>query len=171
MKNYKPFVMKPIHIIKTPSVHFTKMTHCPESSIFFFQTSWKDGLSQKIVLEYDLFCIERWYFFFSKIWSYPLDGKWKMIFLKKIHGNMIFSSNVSKRWSFQKKPPWDMTFLVLSGKMVFFPRKRIFSLGGKRGAIFFKKYMEIWNFLCTRTGVTNAAPCPLSKHIKDHLIP
>ena len=39
---------------------------------------------------------------------------------QKIHGNMIFSSNVLKRWSFQKKSYWNMTFLVLSWKMVCF---------------------------------------------------
>ena len=33
------------------------------------------------------------------------------------------SSNAPKRWSDQKKSHWNMTFLVLSGKMVFFPRK------------------------------------------------
>ena len=49
-----------------------------------------------------------------------------MIFLKKIHGNMIFSSNVPRRWSFQKEPHRDMTFLVLSGKMFFFSENVFF---------------------------------------------
>ena len=31
------------------------------------------------------------------------------------------SSNAPKRWSDQKKSHWNMTFLVLSGKMGFFP--------------------------------------------------
>ena len=39
---------------------------------------------------------------------------------------MIFSSNVLKRWSFQKGPRRDMIFLVLSGKIVFFPENMIF---------------------------------------------
>ena len=73
-----------------------------------------------------LYYRERSCFLFPKIWSYTLDGKWKMIFLKKIHGNMIFSSNFLKRWSFQKGPRWDMIFLVLSGKMVFFSKNVIF---------------------------------------------
>ena len=111
-----------------------------------------------------LYYRERWYFFFPKIWSYTLDGKWKMIFLKKIHGNMIFSSNVLKRWSFQKGPRRDMIFLVLPGKMVFFTRKHdIFSLGRKWEMTFLKKNMEIWCFLCTRTGVTNVVPRPPAK--------
>ena len=33
------------------------MLHCTENHIFFFQTSWKDGLSKKIALEFDLSCI------------------------------------------------------------------------------------------------------------------
>ena len=45
---------------------------------------------------------ERWCFLSLKIWPYFFRGKWKMIFLKKVHGNMIYSSNVLKRWSFQK---------------------------------------------------------------------
>ena len=72
-----------------------------------------------------LYYWERWYLIFLEIWSYTLDGKWKMIFLKKIHGNMIFSSNFLKRWSFQKGPRRHMIFLVLSGKMVFFPENMI----------------------------------------------
>ena len=40
---------------------------CTENHIFFFQTSWKDGLSKKIVLEYDLSCIiGKDYFCFSR---------------------------------------------------------------------------------------------------------
>ena len=40
---------------------------------------------------------------------------------------MMFSSNFLKRWSFRKRPRWDMIFLVLSGKMVFFfPKNMIF---------------------------------------------
>ena len=92
-----------------------------------------------------LYYRERWYFFFPKIWSYTLDGKWKMIFLKKIHGNMIFSSNFLKRWSFQKGLCRHMIFLVLFGKLVFFSRKHdIFSLGRKWKTVFLRKYMETW---------------------------
>ena len=83
---------------------------------------------------------------------------------KKIHGNMTFSSNFLKRWSFQKEPRGDMIFLVLSGKMIFFPRKHdIFSLGRKWEMTFLKKYMEIWYFLRTRIGVTNVASRPPAK--------
>ena len=51
---------------------------------------------------------------------------------KKISKNMIFSSNMLKRWSFQKGPLCDMILLVLSWKMVFFSRKHDnFSIGRK----------------------------------------
>ena len=70
-------------------------------------------------------------FFYPKIWSYSLEWKWKMIFLKKIHENMIFSSNVMRRWSFQKQFPWNMILLVLSGKIFFFLKTWYFFFGLK----------------------------------------
>ena len=39
---------------------------------------------------------------------------------------MIFSSGLLKIWSFQKVPRRHMIFLVLSGKMVFFPENMTF---------------------------------------------
>ena len=54
---------------------------------------------------------------------------------------------------------------------IFFRKHDIFSLDRKWEMIFLKKYMEIWYFLCTRTGVTNVAPRPsVKKKIKDGLI-
>ena len=137
----------------------------------------------------------RWYFLFPKISSYSLDGKWKMMFVKKntwkyiffkcsekmvfpkkshwnkifivvLSGKMIvlfpkymilffrhkmeddlsqkdtwnkiFFSNAPKRWFIQKKLRWNMIFLVLSGKMVFFFRE---------GMIFFLwTENERWSF-------------------------
>ena len=70
----------------------------------------------------------------------------------------------SEKMIFLKGPRWDMIFLLLSGKMVFFSRKHdIFYLCGKWETIFLKKHMEIWYFLCACKGVTNVAPRPLSK--------
>ena len=104
--------------------------HCTENRIFFFQTSWKDDLSKKIALEYDLACSIKKddISFFPKIWSYTLKeinewknewNKWKMIFLKKIHGNTIFFSKSRagtwyflyylERWNFSTENiffPW-----------------------------------------------------------------
>ena len=101
-------------------------------------------------------------FLFLENMILTLGGKCKMIFSKKIQGNMIFSSGLSKRRSFQKGPHRDMIFLVLSGKMVYFSRRHdIFSLGRRSVMTSLKKYMEIWY------GVT--PPC--QKKIKDDLIP
>ena len=85
------------------------------------------------------------------------DGKWKMIFLKKIHGNMIFSSNNLKRLSFQKASRWEMIFLVLSGKVVFFPENVVFFpwTEDEGGVIFLKKYTETWYFLL----IYSTLPC------------
>ena len=74
-----------------------------------------------------LYYRERWYFLFSKILSYILDGKLKMIFLKKIHGNMIFSSHLLKRWCLSKKGrggTWY--FLYHLERWYFFPKNIIF---------------------------------------------
>ena len=65
----------------------------PENVILFYGRKMKDDLSQKIL------------------------GN-MMFSVYQIHGNIIFSSNVLKRWSFQKKPYWNMIFLVSSGKKV-----------------------------------------------------
>ena len=87
-----------------------------------------------------------------------------MIFLKKIHGNMTFSSNFLKRWSFQNGPCRGMIFLVLSGKIVFFFLKHdIFSWGRKWEMAFLKKYMGIWYFLCNVQVLQTWCPAPLPK--------
>ena len=46
---------------------------------------------------------------------------------------------------------------------VFFRKHDIFSLDRKWEMIFLKKYMEIWYFLCTRTGVTNVVSRPSAR--------
>ena len=62
---------------------------------------------------------------------------------------MIFSSNLLKRWSFQKGPRRHMIFLVLSGKMVFFPENMIFFLEQKvRDNLSQKIYGNIFS-VCT----------------------
>ena len=150
----------------------------PENIILFFRQKMKDDVSQKIyenmifssnvlkrsffqknsteIWYFLLYYLERWYFFFPKIWSYSLDGKWKMIFLKKIHGNMIFSSNVLKRWSFQKNCTGIWSFLYHEERWhFFFPKIWYFFTDGKWKMIFLKKYMEIWCFLYICINVTN----------------
>ena len=78
-----------------------------------------------------LVLLEKMIFLFPENMILPL--RWKMKDdlsqkkkkKKKIHGNMIFSSNVLKRLSFQKVLR-ETVFPVLSGKMVFFPEHVIF---------------------------------------------
>ena len=152
-------------LVDHTSLHFT------ENHIFFFQTSWEDGFSKKIGLKYDLSCIigEDDISFSRKYDLAP--WKWKMIFLKKIHGNIIFPSNVLKRWSFQKGPRWDMIFIVLSQKMVFFPENMIFfPWTGSWGWLFSG---NTWRYDIFRVHVHVLQTWrhgPLSKNIKDGLI-
>ena len=61
-----------------------RIAHCTKNHIFFLQMFCKDCFFKISHWKYDLSCIIREYgIFFPKIWSYSLDGKWKMIFLKK----------------------------------------------------------------------------------------
>ena len=113
-----------------------------------------------------LYYRERWYLFFPKIWPYAVDRKWKMIFLKKIHGNMIFPSNFLKTWSFQKEPRRHMIFLVLPVKMVFFPENMIFFPGQKVRGGHSEKYMEIWHFCVHVRALQTWCHAPLSKKSK-----
>ena len=124
-------------------VKLYKSVQTCENIILFFWRKMKDVLSQKYTWKYDIFfkCsekivfsknrtgiwsfllyyLEKWYFLPPNIWSYSLEGKWKMIFLKKIHGNMIFSSNALKRWSFQKKIAlvYDLSCIIWKGGIFF----------------------------------------------------
>ena len=137
-----------------------KMILFPGKIILFFRRKMKDDLSQKNTRKYDIFfkCSEKMVFLKNSYWNITflavLSGKIIFLFLenmilffrrksngssfskkkkkKKIHGNIIFPSNAPKGSSFQKKLHWNMIFLVLSGKMIFFSRKYdIFSLNGK----------------------------------------
>ena len=88
----------------------------------------KDDLfPKKIALEYDFSCCIIWKDDISFSRKYDFIRKTeneRKPFSKKIHGNIIFSSNVPKRWLFKKKKSrWNMILLELSGKMVSFSWK------------------------------------------------
>ena len=109
----------------TPTARKTKFSFSKCSEKMIFPKKTRTGIWSF------LFYQERWYFSSQKISYYSLGRKWKMIFLKKIHGNMTHSSNVLKRWSFQKKKKklhWNMIFLISWGKMTFLFPKTIFFL-------------------------------------------
>ena len=103
----------------------------------------------------------RWNFFLPKIWSYPLDGRWKMIFLKKYTEIWYFLQTFWKDGLF-KRGAGTWSFLYYLERWYFFPKTWYFFLNRKWETIFLKKYMEIY-FLCARTGVTNMAPRPSVK--------
>ena len=66
--------------------------HCTENHIFFLQASWKDGLSKKIALEYNLSCIiGKDGISFSQ--KYDLTPRWKM-------KNDLFQKNYMEIWYF-----------------------------------------------------------------------
>ena len=132
----------------------------PENMILLFRRKMKDDLSQKIHRNMIYFSNvlkrwsfhenrsrtwsffyhrERWYFFFLKIWYFSTDGKWKMIFRKKTHQNMMFSASSVKmvflflqignyfsvkkaKMIFLRKIHLKMTFLAL---LIFIPEKMI----------------------------------------------
>ena len=83
----------------------------------------------------------------SLSWKYDLNPRRKMkddLFQKNTRKYDIFFRSSEKK-VFLKGPRWDMIFLVLSGKMVFFSRKHdLFSLGRKWKTAFLGKYMETW---------------------------
>ena len=91
-----------------------------------------------------LYYQERWYFFFPKIWSYTLGGKWKMIFLKK-HTEIWYFLQAFWKDGISKRGRAGTSFLVLLERWYFFPKKHdLFSLGMKRKTVLLRKYMETW---------------------------
>ena len=102
---------------------------------YFLQMFWKDGLSKKIVLEYDLsllYCMERWYFFFPKMWSYSLDGKWKIIFPPKNTWKYHIFFKCPEKMVFLKKITLEYNLPRKFEKMVFFFRKISYFFFGRK---------------------------------------
>ena len=92
-----------------------------------------------------LYYRERWYFFFPKIWSYTLDGKWKMIFLKKYTEIWYFLQAFWKDGLSKKGRARTWSFLYYLERWYFFPQKHnIFFPGQKVKYGLPRKYMETW---------------------------
>ena len=118
----------------------------PENNILFLRQKMKDDLSQKNTWKYDIFfkCSEKMIF--------PKKSHWNMISLVVLSGKMIFhftentilffrrkmKDNLSQKmtWKYdvffkcpkkivipKKKSRWNIIFLALSGKMVFFSQE------------------------------------------------
>ena len=112
-------------------------------------------------------------FLFPENMILHLRRKMKDDLSQKIHGNMIFSSNVLKRWSFQEGPRRDVIFLVLSGKMVFFPKNIFFPWAGSEGWPFSRNTWK-YDIFCVHARALQTwhhAPLPKKIKIKDGLIP
>ena len=73
-----------------------------------------------------LYYRERWYFFFPKIWSYTLDGKWKMIFLKKYTEIWYFLQTFWKYGLSKGCRTGTWSFLYYLERWYFFPENMIF---------------------------------------------
>ena len=102
--------------------------HCTKKSFFFLNIFWKDGLTEKnrtaiwSFFYCHIFGEKKCHlvFFFPKIWSYSLVGKWKMIFLKKYIKIWCFLY-IRKRQYFFFLKTWNYPS-VKKAKMVFSPK-------------------------------------------------
>ena len=159
------FLAQKYHIFHFQNFQNKNFLHCTENHIFFFQTSWKDGLSKKKLHWNMIFLVlSGKIFLFIENMILPLRRKmkddlsqkstWKYDIFFKHSENTIFSKRAG--------PGHDLSSIIWKDG-IFFRKHDIFSLGGKWEMIFLKNYMEIWYFLCTRTGVTNVAPGPSAK--------
>ena len=76
-----------------------------------------------------LYYWEIWYFSFAKIWSYPLNEKWKMIFLTKNTRKYIFFKR-SEKMVFSKRAAQGHDLSCITWKDgIFYPKTWYFFLG------------------------------------------
>ena len=101
----------------------------------------------------------------------PPDGKWKMIFLKKYKEIWYLLQMLRKNGLF-KKNHWYMIFLVLSGKVVFFPKNMIFFPRTENETKSFSRNTWKDDIFYVHVQVLQTwRDAPLAKKIKDDLIP
>ena len=130
---------------------------------------WKDHFSKKIVLEYDLSCIIRKDdFFFSKIWTYSLDRKRKMIFLKKNYMEiwyflqMFWKNCLSKKIAME----YDLSFVIWKDGI--FLSENIFFLWTENERwSFSRNTWKKWYFLYICINVINMILPSFAKKVKD----
>ena len=118
----------------TFQTHQISNIHRTENHIFFFQTSWKDGLSKKIALEYDLSCIiGKDDISFSR--QYDLTPRRKMkddLSQKKYTEIWYFLQMPWKDGLFKKDRAGTWSFLYYLETWYFFPKTWYFFPDGKR---------------------------------------
>ena len=105
-----------------------KTLHCKENHIFFFQTSWKDGLPKKIALEYDLSCIigKDHVSFSQKYDLIPWTENERWSFSKKYTEIWYFLKSFWKDGLFKKGWTGTWSFLYYLERWYFFPENMIF---------------------------------------------
>ena len=104
---------------------------CTENHSFFFQTSWKDGFSKKIALEYDLSCIiGKDHVSLSRKYDLNLRRKMKDdLFQKNTRKYDIFFRSCEKKVFLKRAAPGhDLSCIILKDG-IFFPEIRYFFLG------------------------------------------
>ena len=101
--------------------------HCTENHIFFFQTSWNDGLSKKIALEYDLSrIIGKDHVSLSRKYDLNLRRKMKDdLFQKNTRKyDIFFRSSEKKVFSKRSAPGHDLSCIIWKDG-IFFPENII----------------------------------------------
>ena len=110
---------------------FIHITRCTENHIFFFQTSWKNGLSKKIALEYDLSrIIGKDHVSLSR--KYDLNLRRKMqddLFQKNTRKYDIFFRSFEKKVFSKRAAPWYDLSCIIWKDGIFFSKTRYFFLG------------------------------------------
>ena len=114
--------------------------------------------------------LERWFFFFPKIWFYSLDKKWKMIFLQKNTWKYDIILQMPRKESLSKKNmalEYDLSCIIWKDR-IFHPENTIFCLWTKddlsqeiHGNMIFSVYM----YKCYKYDII------LQKKIKGDLLP
>ena len=135
--------------------------HCTENHIFFFQTSWKDGLSKKIALEYDLSrIIGKDYVSLSRKYDLNLRRKMKddLFQKKKRKYDIFFRSSEKKVFSKRSAPGHDVSCIIWKDG-IFFPKARYFFLGQKASDDLSQEIHEnmiysVYTCRCYKPGVT-----------------
>ena len=123
--------------------------HCTENHLFFPDALKRWSFQKNCAGTWSfLYYRERIYFLFPKIWSYTLDGKGKMIFLKKNTWKYVIFFRSPEKMVFPKRAvsAYDLSCIIWKDG-IFFPRKHDLSSSGRKWKTASpSKYMETWCF-------------------------
>ena len=117
-----------------------------KNHIFFLQMFWKGSLPNKLHWSRTFLVLSRKMIFLSpknRIFFFKMEDDFSQ--KKKKKKKTFVCSKCSKKIVFQKKLHWNMTFLVLSRKMIFLFNEYmiLFFRQKMKGNLSKKKYMEI----------------------------